>query len=185
MNYVILIGIALFFLASAIRDGAMGWDFRDGPMNFRITDGDYTLRVRGEGDIDLAPDGSGVAALLVARLPRRPHDAQRHGSARRLHEPRRHDRTAVLPRRRGAAVGTRSRPLRDRSHADRAARDGDQLRGTRCVAPAEPRPERLARRDRAHPFRLRAAPVYRGVRKGGNDRARRLRAGSCASPTTT
>ena len=63
MNYVILIGIALFFLASAIRDGAMGWDFGNGPMNFRITDGDYTLRVRGEGDIDLEPDGSGVAAL--------------------------------------------------------------------------------------------------------------------------
>src|SRR5687768_13638228 len=63
MNYAILVGIALFFLASAIRDGSMGWDFGDGPMNFRITDGDYTLRVRGEGDIDLAPDGSGVAAL--------------------------------------------------------------------------------------------------------------------------
>ena len=63
MNYVILIGIALFFLASAIRDGAMGWDFGDGQMNFRISDGDYTLRVRGEGDIDLEPDGSGIAAL--------------------------------------------------------------------------------------------------------------------------
>jgi len=63
MNYIILVGIAVFFLLSAIRDGAMGWDFGDGQMNFRITDGDYTLRVRGEGDVDLAPDGSGVAAL--------------------------------------------------------------------------------------------------------------------------
>ena len=32
-------------------------------MSFRVTDGDYTLRVKGEGDVDLAPDGSGVAAL--------------------------------------------------------------------------------------------------------------------------
>lgn len=63
MNYVILIGIALFFIATAVRDGAMGWDFRGGRMNFRISDGDYTLRVRGEGDVDLEPDGSGVAAL--------------------------------------------------------------------------------------------------------------------------
>jgi hypothetical protein len=63
MNYVILIGIALFFLVTAVRDGAMGWDFRDGHMNFRISDGDYTLRVRSEGNVDLDPDGSGVTAL--------------------------------------------------------------------------------------------------------------------------
>jgi hypothetical protein len=65
MNYIILIGIALFFLVSAIHDGAMGWDFGEGRMDFRIVNGDYTLRVRadGDGDVDLAPDGSGVTAL--------------------------------------------------------------------------------------------------------------------------
>ncbi len=63
MNYVILVGLALFFFATAMRDGAMGWHFDGGSMNFRISTGDYTLGVRGEGQIDLAPDGSGVAAL--------------------------------------------------------------------------------------------------------------------------
>ncbi len=63
MNYVILIGIALFFVATALRDGAMGWDFGDGSMNLRVDDGDYSLRVNGDGDIDIEPDGSGIAAL--------------------------------------------------------------------------------------------------------------------------
>ena len=27
MNYIILVGIALFLLASALHDGDMGWDF--------------------------------------------------------------------------------------------------------------------------------------------------------------
>lgn len=63
MNYIILIGIALFFIVTAVRDGATGWDFRDGHMNFRISEGDYTLRVRSDGDVDLDPDGSGVVTL--------------------------------------------------------------------------------------------------------------------------
>src|SRR5262245_58733074 len=63
MNYVILIGIALFFAFTAVRDGAMGWDFGDGHANFRISNGDYTLRVRSDGDVDLAVDGSGVRSL--------------------------------------------------------------------------------------------------------------------------
>jgi hypothetical protein len=63
MNYVILIGIALFFVFTAVRDGAMGWDFNDGHTNFRISNGNYTLRVRSEGNLDLAPDGSGVRSL--------------------------------------------------------------------------------------------------------------------------
>jgi hypothetical protein len=63
MNYVILIGIALFFIFSAVRDDAMGWDFGDGHANLRISNGDYTLRVRSEGDVDLAADGSGVRSL--------------------------------------------------------------------------------------------------------------------------
>jgi len=63
MNYIILIGIALFFILTAIRDGDAGWDFRDNAMNFRISDGDYSLRVKGDGDVDLRPDGSGVASL--------------------------------------------------------------------------------------------------------------------------
>jgi hypothetical protein len=63
MNYIILIGIALFFAFTAVRDGAMGWDFNDGHTNFRISNLDYTLRVRSDGDVDLAPDGGGVRSL--------------------------------------------------------------------------------------------------------------------------
>jgi hypothetical protein len=63
MNYVILIGLALFFVAISIRDGAMGWGFRGDSMNFRVDDGNYSLRVKGDGDVDLEPDGSGVAAI--------------------------------------------------------------------------------------------------------------------------
>ncbi|HEY3518303.1 MAG TPA: hypothetical protein VGL98_14740 [Gammaproteobacteria bacterium] len=63
MNYVILIGIALFFILSAVRDGAMGWGFRGDSMNFRLGNGDYSLRVESDGDVDLEPDGSGVASL--------------------------------------------------------------------------------------------------------------------------
>jgi len=63
MNYVILIGIALFFIATAVRNGVGGWDFNDGRANLRIVNSDFTLRVRTEGDVDLAADGSGVAAL--------------------------------------------------------------------------------------------------------------------------
>ena len=40
MNYIILIGIALFFILTAVRDGDMGWDFNGGSMNFRVSDGD-------------------------------------------------------------------------------------------------------------------------------------------------
>ena len=63
MNYVILIGIALFFIFSAIRDDAMGWGFRGDSMSFRIGDGDYSLQVKSEGNVDLEPDGSGIASL--------------------------------------------------------------------------------------------------------------------------
>jgi hypothetical protein len=63
MNYVILIGIALFFVLTAVRDGAMGWDFDGGRINFRTSNADYTLRVRSDGDIDIAADGSGVRSL--------------------------------------------------------------------------------------------------------------------------
>jgi hypothetical protein len=63
MNYVILIGIALFFILTAVRDGAMGWDFDGGRMNFRTSNGDYTMRVRSDGDIDIAADGSGVRSM--------------------------------------------------------------------------------------------------------------------------
>ena len=65
MNYVILIGIALFFVLTAIRDGARGWDFNNQPMNIRIGGrvGDYSLSVKSDGAVDLDPDGSGVTAL--------------------------------------------------------------------------------------------------------------------------
>lgn len=64
MNYVILFGIALFFIAMSVRDGGSGgFIFRDGQLNARIVADDYTLRVNGSGNIDLAPDASGVTAL--------------------------------------------------------------------------------------------------------------------------
>jgi len=63
MNYVILIGIALYFIATALRDGAMGWDFNGNSMSFRIDDGDSSLQVKGDGGIELEPDGSGIASL--------------------------------------------------------------------------------------------------------------------------
>jgi hypothetical protein len=63
MNYVILIGIALFFIFSAVRDGAMGWDFNGNSMNYRIGDGDYSLQIKGDGGVELEPDGTGIASL--------------------------------------------------------------------------------------------------------------------------
>ena len=63
MNYVILIGIALFFLVSALHDGAMGWNFGEGRMDFNVADADYRLRVRSDSDVDLAADGTGVTGL--------------------------------------------------------------------------------------------------------------------------
>jgi hypothetical protein len=64
MNYVILFGIALFFIAMSVRDGGAGYIFRDGgQLNVRVVTDDYTLRISGEGTIDLAPDGRGVTAL--------------------------------------------------------------------------------------------------------------------------
>ncbi|HXS80270.1 MAG TPA: hypothetical protein VN818_08290 [Gammaproteobacteria bacterium] len=63
MNQVILIGIALFFVLTAVRNGAMGWNFNDRSMNIRIGEGDYALSVKSDGDVDLEPDGSGVTAI--------------------------------------------------------------------------------------------------------------------------
>jgi hypothetical protein len=63
MNYVILIGLALFFVATAVRNGATGWDFGGDSMNFRLDDGNYSLRVKADGEVDLEPDGSGVTSL--------------------------------------------------------------------------------------------------------------------------
>lgn len=62
MNYVILFGLALFFIAISVRDGS-DWIFRDGQMNIRIVTDEYALRIGGEGEVDLAPDASGVTAL--------------------------------------------------------------------------------------------------------------------------
>ena len=60
MNWIILVGLALFFVAT----GATGWRFGDnGPMNVRVTNDAYSLDIKGAGDIDLAADGSGVTAL--------------------------------------------------------------------------------------------------------------------------
>lgn len=80
MNWIILIGLALYFVANGTPTG---WRFaNDGSMNVRISvDGD-SVTVRSEGDIDLAPDGSGVAGLANgAYLDIR---VARGGSARRV-----------------------------------------------------------------------------------------------------
>jgi hypothetical protein len=53
----------LFFVLTAIRDGARGWDFTNSSMNFRIGEGDYSLSVKSDGEVDLEPDGSGVTAI--------------------------------------------------------------------------------------------------------------------------
>jgi hypothetical protein len=63
MNYVILIGIALFFIVMSIKDGSSGFIFRNGYIDTRIVTEDFTVRVSGRGNVDLAPDGSGVTAL--------------------------------------------------------------------------------------------------------------------------
>jgi len=64
MNWVILAAIALYFIATAVNDGATGWHFDDsGSFNVRVSNDDYSLRVRSEGDVELPADGSGVTAL--------------------------------------------------------------------------------------------------------------------------
>lgn len=64
MNWAILIGIALFFVMTAVRDGTGGWHFGDnGSMNIGTTIDGQTFNIRAEGDVDLATDGSGVTAL--------------------------------------------------------------------------------------------------------------------------
>jgi hypothetical protein len=63
MNWVILVGIALFFAAMAMRNGATEWHFgRDG-FNVAIDADGSRLVVKADGEIDLAPDGSGVTAI--------------------------------------------------------------------------------------------------------------------------
>jgi len=64
MNWAILIGIALFFVVIAVRDGAGGWHFGDnGSMNIGTTIDGQTFNIRAEGDVDLATDGSGVTGI--------------------------------------------------------------------------------------------------------------------------
>jgi hypothetical protein len=63
MNYLILVGLLLFFVVTELRDAAGWWNFGNGSMSFRISGDDYALRIEGEGQIDLAADGSGVTAL--------------------------------------------------------------------------------------------------------------------------
>ena len=64
MNYVILIGIALFFVVTAVRNGSTGWDFNDHSMNFRVGDGDYSLSVKSDGDVDLLMTTNNGPAVL-------------------------------------------------------------------------------------------------------------------------
>jgi hypothetical protein len=64
MNWVILIGIALFFIVTAVRDGEGGWDFgRGGSINFNTRIDGQPFDIRAEGNVTVAPDGSDVTAL--------------------------------------------------------------------------------------------------------------------------
>jgi hypothetical protein len=64
MNWAILIGIALFFIVTAIRDGEGGWNFgQGGSINFSTTIDGQTFGVQAQGDVDVPPDGSGVVGL--------------------------------------------------------------------------------------------------------------------------
>jgi len=64
MNWAILIGIALFFIVTAVRNGESGWDFGSNrSLSIGITVDGQTFDIRAEGDVDTAPDGSGVLAL--------------------------------------------------------------------------------------------------------------------------
>jgi len=76
MNWIIVIGLALYFVAS----GATSWRFGDGgTMNVRIAiDGD-SFDIKSDGAIDLAPDGSGVTAVADGGYL----DIRRRGSAGR------------------------------------------------------------------------------------------------------
>lgn len=60
LAFISFFGIALLFHAVA---GTTGWPFSGRHMNFRILAGDSSLRVRADGNVDLAPDGSGVTGL--------------------------------------------------------------------------------------------------------------------------
>ena len=98
MNYIILIGIALFLLVGALHDGAMGWDFGEGRMDFRVATGDHTLRVRGDSDVDLEPDGTGVRGCRTVVRSTSTWRATARIAASFL-EPRGHHRAAILRRR--------------------------------------------------------------------------------------
>ena len=63
MNYVILFGIALFFIVLSVQNGRSEFIFNDGEMNVRVSTDAYALRINADGDVDLAPDASGVTAL--------------------------------------------------------------------------------------------------------------------------
>ncbi|HEY7671753.1 MAG TPA: hypothetical protein VIC71_06005 [Gammaproteobacteria bacterium] len=62
MNWVILVGLALFFAATAMRNGT-SWNFDQNGYVVGIDSAGSPLVVRAEGDIDLAPDASGVIAV--------------------------------------------------------------------------------------------------------------------------
>jgi hypothetical protein len=62
MNWVILVGIALFFIATGAYNGTDWYLGRDG-FNIAIGEDGLRLVIRAEGDIDLAPDASGVTAI--------------------------------------------------------------------------------------------------------------------------
>jgi len=63
MNWVILVGLVMFFFATAMRNGAGGWHFDGDGFNIALTDDGARLVVKADGDIELAPDASGLIAL--------------------------------------------------------------------------------------------------------------------------
>jgi hypothetical protein len=62
MNWVILIGIALFFVALEARHGDHWYLGRNG-FDIAIGDDRARLAVRADGNVDIAPDASGVIAV--------------------------------------------------------------------------------------------------------------------------
>ena len=63
MNWVILVGLGLFFVATAMRNGSTDWHFDSDGFTIGIAEDGARLAVKGDGHVELAPDASGVTTL--------------------------------------------------------------------------------------------------------------------------
>ena len=177
MNYVILIGVALFFVATAIRDGAMGWDFRDDSMNFRIDDGNYSLRSRPTARSISSPTAAASYRCSTGAARSTSHDARRHRPPRAVHE-RRTARSSgssssKATSSRGAPKRIASSPKSCRSCcARRPSTPTSASRGSSRTAAMTG----LLDEIELIQLGLRAARVHRRIRADGRDRGCQLRA---------